>query len=352
MPAPRDAQIFAGSLVQCRVPRGLAKYSESRASGRTSGTVARRLIVSQHPPLHDEVRRLAKQEAQRREEDVLNPVAAATRPHDEAGASLPLRHEHECSPLLEKEEPSRLGAGNAPAEAPIEPEPSLLRRVDGIAGFDPLPFGMDPIGVSDVKTEQILQPSVAVETAVVLPELCEPRPHGLRRSVDRYRMLNHVPRNELQLVAGECLAQLSIGQPHRMCQGLASTSMVSAVIKSAAAISSIYMGLGGDPAPGRTTMATRTARSMSSPGTANGLGHPTTKERRRPGDAYRREVPPSAEGSCTKEATSRGEEPCQGRSPGDRREPLKLRGCPHSSERVRQAVQDEKHAGGARPPRC
>jgi hypothetical protein len=96
--------------------------------------------------------------------------------------------------LLEEEQSARFGACDPPAESAVEPEPSPMRRVYGVACFDPLPLRMDPVGVADVKAEEVLQLRIAVESPVVFTELGEPRPHDLGRGIDRHCVLDHVAR--------------------------------------------------------------------------------------------------------------------------------------------------------------
>lgn len=45
--------------------------------------------------------------------------------------------------------------------------------------------GMNPVGVDNLATEQILQPGVAIESTAPLSDLGEPRPHAFGRRMDR-----------------------------------------------------------------------------------------------------------------------------------------------------------------------
>src|SRR5688500_140390 len=104
------------------------------------------LNAEQHPALHDEVRGLEHEQAQRREHDV--GLARPTCAYDQARRVLRRLH-HERAPAAEDEYLIRLDALDLPTR--VRPEEASevigLRGADKIAGFQGLPLGMDPVGI-------------------------------------------------------------------------------------------------------------------------------------------------------------------------------------------------------------
>ena len=108
----------------------------------------------------------------------------------------------ECERPLELEADALVSSGRPPSSDVSEREHERLVRDDalddpaaGLGAVGPrhitngqmLPGGYDLVGIVDIEPEDVLQPVVTVEAASIGAELDNPRPHLLRRHIDRDR---------------------------------------------------------------------------------------------------------------------------------------------------------------------
>jgi hypothetical protein len=108
-------------------------------------------------------------------------------------------------------------------------------ELDLVADLDVLPLGDDLVGAVDVAADQVLQRVVAVEAAPPLPELGDPGPDVVCRSMkgDGAGCREIAVGDEVVAVQGG--VELLVGRPHRSCHRLTTRMQGAATLPMAAA---------------------------------------------------------------------------------------------------------------------
>src|SRR4051812_36281095 len=169
------------------------------------------LDAAEHPALHDEVRRLEDEQAERRQRHGgESELPFAAHAHEQSGRRVVDRYDCERAPAIEYESAPGDDLSNSPAELPTERTTEVVRwrSAHEVSDADRLPLGHDAIRVMHRIADETLEPRIAVEATAILPDLREPWPHGIRRRVNRYAVVDTVAAGRNQLVSRQLHRQL------------------------------------------------------------------------------------------------------------------------------------------------
>src|SRR5688500_12340362 len=159
------------------MPRLSAWHEDQRGRWLIRHPLRAFLDPEQHSTLHEEVNRLEHQNLERGPHQRRLSSRWRLRTHVQPRYPTIHRHQRERAPILEDEHTARRELLHAPAQrVRHEAQPVGWRGGHQHANAPRLPFRYHPARIPDLKTEQILEPAVAIETAAVVADLREPGP--------------------------------------------------------------------------------------------------------------------------------------------------------------------------------